>query len=71
MSEPRWETTTAGELNVGDRVRTGSGVELTVTRIDRPFFGREDMLKLVESTDERWLAQAAPAAAPVQVLRTP
>lgn len=56
-------------LVVGDRARLASGVELTVSRIDRSFFGRPGMVKIVEATDERWLAHAAPTTAPVQVLR--
>jgi riboflavin synthase alpha subunit len=46
-------TKTAGDVQVGDRVSV-RGVDLTVTRIDAPFLGRDNMLLLVESTDQRW-----------------
>jgi hypothetical protein len=65
-----WVATTADAVRAGDRVRTGSGVELSVTRVDRPFFGRDDMLKLVEETDVSWRAYASPVSAPVDVLRS-
>ncbi|MGH2850018.1 MAG: hypothetical protein ACRDLP_05320 [Solirubrobacteraceae bacterium] len=45
----------ASQVRVGDRVRTASGIELTVTRIDETFLGRADMLAFVEDSDERWL----------------
>lgn len=45
----------AAEVRVGDRVRTASGIELTVTRIDGTFLGRDDMLAFVEDSDEQWL----------------
>jgi hypothetical protein len=57
-------------VQVGDRVRLASGLELTVSRVDRPFFGRGDMVKLVEVTDESWQAHAAPVGAAVQVSRS-
>lgn len=43
----------ASEIAVGTRVNV-RGVELTVTRKDAPFLGRDNMILLVESTDERW-----------------
>ena len=46
-------TKAASEVQVGDRVSV-RGVDLTVTRIDDPFLGRDGMLLLVESTDQRW-----------------
>jgi hypothetical protein len=64
---PVWHDSTAGQVRVGDRVRLASGTELTVSRVDQPFFGRSDMVKLVEVTDESWQAHAAPVSAPVQV----
>lgn len=64
-----WQTIPATEIRVGDRVRTASGAELTVSRIDT-FFGRADLLKLVESTDERWLAQGVPTSMQVEVQRS-
>jgi hypothetical protein len=44
----------ATEVSVGDRVRTRSGAELTVTRIDQEFMGRANMLAFVEDSEEQW-----------------
>jgi riboflavin synthase alpha subunit len=46
-------TKLASDVQVGDRVSV-RGVDLTVSRIDSPFLGRDGMLLLVESTDQRW-----------------
>ena len=45
-----WETASAATIRIGDRVRPRDGIELTVTRIETPFFGREEMLALIEAT---------------------
>jgi len=42
------------DIRVGDRVRA-RGLDLTVTRIDHPFMGRDAMVALVEDSDEQWL----------------
>ena len=47
-------TTLAADVQVGDRISVRDR-DLTVTRIDAPFLGRDNMLCFVESTDERWL----------------
>ena len=65
---PVWTDTTVEHVRVGDRVRLSSGAELTVSRVDRPFFGMDGMVKLVEVTDTSWLAHASPVTAPAQVL---
>lgn len=64
-----WTDTTADQVRVGDRVRLAGGAELTVTRIDTPFFGIPEMAKLVESTPQRWVAYGTPLGAAVQVRR--
>ncbi len=64
-----WEKTTAGQVCVGDRVRTQPEVELTVTRIDPAFFGNPQMLALVEDSAARWLKVPAMADAELEVLR--
>jgi glutathione peroxidase len=51
----RWVPRPVRGVRVGDRVRTESGTELTVSRIDASFFGRPDMLALVEDGPRRWL----------------
>ena len=44
----------ASDVRVGDRIRA-RGIELTVSRIDRPFMGRQEMLAFVEDSDVRWI----------------
>lgn len=63
-----WETTTAGEVRVGDRVRLRDQ-EITVSRIEPSFLALEGMIAFVEDTDERWLKAPAPSAGPVEVRR--
>ena len=45
--------TTAVEVEPGQKIRL-YGQDLLVTRVDHPFLGRDNMVLLVESTDERW-----------------
>lgn len=58
----------AGEVRIGDRLRTRTGLELTVTRIDRGMLGRPDMLAFVEDSDEQWLKMPAPADGEVELV---
>jgi len=65
-----WITVPVGQVAPGERVRVyGGAVELEVTRIDAPFLGREEMVLLVESTDERWACAPVPTSMEVEVLR--
>jgi hypothetical protein len=64
-STPR--TVKASEVKVGDRIRA-RGLELTVTRIDDAFLGRENFLAFVEDSDVRWLKVPARADLDVEVL---
>jgi len=48
-------TIPATQVQVGDRLRTGSGLELAVTRVDEGFFGRPDMLAFVEDSETQWM----------------
>ena len=52
-------TVKATEVRLGDRVRTRSGAELTVTRIDEEFMGRANMLAFVEDSEEQWFKMPA------------
>jgi glutathione peroxidase len=69
VSPSTWEKTTAGQVRVGDRVRTQPEIELTVTRIDPAFFGNPQMLALIEDSPARWLKAPVKADAEVEVLR--
>jgi hypothetical protein len=52
-------TIKASEVQVGDRLRTHTGLELTVTRIDHGLLGRPEYLSFVEDSDEQWLKMPA------------
>jgi len=52
-------TIRAGDVSVGDRVRTANAMELTVTRVDGEFMGRPNLLALVEDSETQWLKIAA------------
>jgi hypothetical protein len=47
------------DVRIGDRLRTRTGLELTVTRIDHGLLGRPDFLSFVEDSDEQWLKMPA------------
>ena len=42
----------------GELVRLASGREMHVTRIERDFLGRDDLVCFIEDTQQRWFAQA-------------
>lgn len=49
----------ATDVQVGDRLRSRDGTELTVTRIDDGFLGRSEMLAFVEDSAEQWFKMPA------------
>ena len=61
-------TVRATEVRIGDRLRTRTGLELTVTRIDHGLLGREDFLSFVEDSDEQWLKMPAPRDGDVELV---
>jgi hypothetical protein len=61
-------TIKATDVRVGDRLRTRTGLELTVTRIDHGLLGREDLLSFVEDSDEQWLKMPSPQDGDVELL---
>jgi hypothetical protein len=65
---PHWSIRPASETEVGDRVRLPNGAELTVTRVEEAFLGREELICLIEDTLARWLAQPVTRDAEVEVL---
>lgn len=58
----------AREVRIGDRLRTRTGQELTVTRIDHGLLGRPDLLAFVEDSNEQWLKMPAPADGEVELV---
>jgi hypothetical protein len=61
-------TVKATEVRLGDRLSTGTGLELTVTRIDHVLLGRPDYLSFVEDSDEQWLKMPAPRDGDVELV---
>ncbi len=68
QAAPAWVKRPVTELRLGDRVIAPGGAELTVSRIEHPFFGRDDLTCLIEDTPTRWLAQSVPTSAEIPVL---
>jgi hypothetical protein len=64
-----WSAGKATDVRPGDRVRTEDGTEVVATRIEEAFFGREDMIALIEDTPERWFKRPIPVDANVEILR--
>ena len=62
-------TIPAREVGVGDRLRTRSGLEITVTRIDDGFLGIPGMIAFVEDSDEQWLKMPAQLDGEVELVR--
>jgi hypothetical protein len=62
-------TVKATDVRIGDRLRTRTGLELTVTRIDHGLLGREDFLSFVEDSDEQWLKMPAARDGEVELVR--
>jgi hypothetical protein len=60
-------TVKATDVKVGDKVSVRER-EILVTRIDQNFLGRDNMLCLVESTEERWTCVPLPHDMDVEVL---
>ena len=62
------DTIKASEVRVGDRLRAHSGVEMTVTRIDQQFFGRDEMVAFVEDSEQQWFKMPAPRDGEVELV---
>jgi hypothetical protein len=58
----------ATDVQVGDRLRSRDGTELTVTRIDDGFLGRSEMLAFVEDSAEQWFKMPAARDSDVELL---
>lgn len=65
---PVWQTRPASEVPTGDRVVVPGGIELTVSRIEPRFLGRDDLICLVKDTPARWFAQPIQKSVEVKVL---
>ena len=69
MTGAEFRLTTALEVKPGDRVRMRTGTVITVTRIQSRFLDDDEMICLIEDTDERWRAQPLRRDAEIEVLR--
>jgi hypothetical protein len=63
-----WRPAKATEVQPGDRVRTADGTEVTATRIEAAFFGRDNMIALIEDTPERWFKRPMASDTDVEIL---
>jgi hypothetical protein len=61
-------TIRASEVRIGDRLRTPTGLELTVSRIDHGLLGRPNFLAFVEDSDEQWLKLPSPPDGELQLV---
>jgi hypothetical protein len=59
----------AADVRLGDRIRTGSGQEVLVSRIETNFMGTDSMVAFIEDTPTRWLKQPVPQTAEIEVQR--
>ena len=64
-----WVAKAAGDVQLGDRLRLGSGTELTVTRIESGFLGFDDLVCFIEDSEAQWLAQATWSKSEIEVRR--
>lgn len=53
MSEA-WKSVPVKQVRVGDVVRTQTGVEVVVSRIEEAFMGIPSMLAFIQDTPGRW-----------------
>ena len=58
----------ANDVRIGDRLRTHTGLELTVTRIDHGLLGRPDFVSFVKDSDEQWLKMPAPRDGEIELV---
>jgi hypothetical protein len=70
VTDPEFRATPALKVRPGDRVRMRSGTVITVTRIEGRFMDNDEMLCLIEDTDERWRAQPIRIDGEIDVLRS-
>jgi hypothetical protein len=61
-----WQTKKVDDVRGGDVVRY-AGHTFTVSRVDAPFLGRDEMVCFIEDTPERWHAYPAAVGGDVEV----
>jgi hypothetical protein len=63
----QWRPAKGGDVRPGDRIRTPDGSELLVSRVEASFFGRDNMIALIEDTPERWFKRPVTVDADVEI----
>jgi hypothetical protein len=63
-----WRAAKGADVRPGDHVRTEDGTELTVTRVEEAFFGRDNMIAFIEDTPERWFKRPVMVDSDVEIL---
>jgi len=64
-----WVSMPVEEVQVGDRLRLGSGQVIEVSRIEENFMGRDTMIAFIEDTSRQWYKQPMPKGSNVEVDR--
>lgn len=62
-----WRSAPVSEVRVGDVVRTASGEEVVVSRIEEAFFGMPTMLAFIQDTPGRWFKCPQPVDGQIEV----
>ena len=62
-----WTTVPATDVQAGDRIRFRTGFEMLVSRIERQFLGRDDLIAFIEDTPARWYKHPVATAAELEV----
>jgi hypothetical protein len=62
-----WRAVPVSEVRVGDVVRTQSGEEVVVSRIEAAFFDMPTMLAFIEDTPGRWFKCPQPVDGQIDV----
>ncbi|HEX4016090.1 MAG TPA: hypothetical protein VHX15_05075 [Frankiaceae bacterium] len=62
-----WKAVSVSEVRVGDVVRTQTGVEVEVSRIEEAFFGMPTMLAFIQDTAHGWFKCPQPVDGQIDV----
>ena len=62
-----WKSVPVSEVRIGDVVRTHSGEEVVVSRIEEAFMGMPSMLAFIQDTPGRWFKCPQPVDGQIDV----
>lgn len=63
-----WVQAKAADAVVGDVVRSPRGDVVKVSRIEKSFFGNDEMIAFIEDTPERWYKRPVRLDADIEIL---